>query len=73
MANPIKRAALVLGVVILGVCVVGLVAGGLGMLTGSAEERRGPTVEVTAIPQAAIPSMDAAVPVETETATFALG
>jgi hypothetical protein len=74
MANPIKATAPILRIAVIGACVVGLVLGAIYL--SSTKERK--TVNLTETktssdPKAAIPAIDASVPTQTETATFALG
>ena len=72
MADLIRVVAPVRRAVMVGAGVVGLVLAGLGMFFGLAR-RNMLTQTMDAVPRAAIPPIDAAAPVETETATFALG
>ena len=72
MADLIKVVAPARRTVAVAAGVVGLVLAGLGIFFGLT--RRNMLTQTTdAVPRAAIPPIDAAAPVETETATFALG
>ena len=73
MADLIRGVAPARGAVAVAAGVVGLVLAGLGIFFGLTRERNTMTQTTDAVPRAAIPPIDAAAPVETETATFALG
>jgi len=73
MANLIRVVAPARRIVMVGAGVVGLVLAGLGIFFGLTRERNTMTQTMDAAPRAALPPIDAAAPVETETATFALG
>lgn len=74
MADPVKAAIAILGLALAALFGAWLVVGRTGPPSGSTRETASqgastPTFES----RLAIPGMDAAVPVQTETATFALG
>lgn len=72
MADLISASTPTLRVALVGACVVGLVLGAIYL--GSTKERKTMTLtKMSAVPRAAIPSLDASAPAKTETATFGLG
>jgi hypothetical protein len=72
MADLIRVAIPARRTVMVGAGVVGLVLAGLGIYFGLTRRNMLTQTRSTA-PRAALPPIDAAAPVETETATFALG
>ena len=74
MADPFKVTIAILGLLLVVLFGVWLVMGRTGPSAGTAQQSD-PEAAATSDPRAqpAIPPLDAAVPVKTETATFALG
>ena len=72
MADPIKATTPILGMAVIGACVVGLVLGAI-YLSSTRERKTVILTKTSPVSRAAIPPIDASVPTRTETATFALG
>ena len=74
MTERFKTAIPVLGIMIAGICVTGLALAWLGVLPGFAgEEKTAEGMTTTPIPTVESPPANTQEPVDTETATFALG
>jgi|MudIll2142460700_1097286.scaffolds.fasta_scaffold1138236_2 hypothetical protein len=74
MADPLKAAIAILGLVLLVLLGAGLVVGRAGLFSGSTRQTDSQAAATPApASRPAVPQLDAAAPVKTETATFALG
>ena len=72
MSNPIRATPILQGILVLGVCVVGLF-GGLKLLSDSYKDQSASSGPVPTAQGAKLPPLDTNTPAKTETATFALG